>query len=56
MKPNKNTTELKLPRPRIFITENNTNLAKVIDVFQNVGYIGELRQRWMEIKKLQTAP
>jgi hypothetical protein len=27
--------------------------AKVIELFQNLSYIGELRQRWEEIKKLQ---
>ena len=25
----------------------------IIDVFGNVGYIGKLRQRWLEIKNLQ---
>jgi hypothetical protein len=36
-----------LPRPEIIIT------AKVIESFQNLSYIGEMRQRWEEIKKLQ---
>jgi len=36
-----------LPSPEIIIT------AKVIESFQNLSYIGELRQRWEEIKKLQ---
>jgi hypothetical protein len=36
-----------LPELRIIITE------KVIESFQNMSYIGELRQRWEEIKKLQ---
>jgi len=36
-----------LPRPDIIIT------AKVIKSFQNLSYIGEMRQRWEEIKKLQ---
>jgi hypothetical protein len=30
--------------------------AKVIESFQNLNYIGELRQRWEEIKKLQLNP
>jgi len=36
-----------LPSPEIIIT------AKVIESFQNLSYIGELKQRWEEIKKLQ---
>ena len=36
-----------LPRPEIIIS------ARVIESFQNSSYIGELRQRWEEIKKLQ---
>jgi len=24
----------------------------ILKTFENVGYIGELRQRWLEIKKL----
>jgi len=39
-----------LPSPEIIIT------AKVIESFQNLSYIGELRQRWEEIKKLQGQP
>jgi len=39
-----------LPVPRIIIT------AKVIESFQNLSYIGEMRQRWEEIKKLQLNP
>lgn len=42
-----------LPSPRIIITEKEDTFDKVITAFQNVGYIGELRQRWVEIKKLQ---
>jgi hypothetical protein len=37
-----------LPSPEIIIT------AKVIESLQNLSYIGELRQRWEEIKKLST--
>ena len=36
-----------LPSPEIIIP------AKVVESFQNLSYIGELRQRWEEIKKLQ---
>jgi hypothetical protein len=39
-----------LPRPEIIIT------AKVIESLQNLSYIGELRQRWEEIKRLQISP
>jgi hypothetical protein len=39
-----------LPEPEIIIT------AKVIESFQNLSYIWELRQRWEEIKKLQNSP
>ncbi len=41
---------MQLPSPEIIIT------AKVIESFQNLSYIGELRQRWEEIKKLQINP
>jgi hypothetical protein len=34
----------------------NINLKQVIEAFQNLSYIGELRQRWEEIKRLQMAP
>jgi len=37
-----------LREPEIIIS------AKVIDALENLKYIGELRQRWEEIKKLQT--
>jgi hypothetical protein len=39
-----------LPRPRIFI---EVDFNPVVRAFQDVRYIGELRQRWTEIKKLQ---
>jgi len=39
-----------LPSPELIIT------AKVIESLQNLSYIGELRQRWEEIKKLQLNP
>lgn len=35
--------------PRINIT---AILNSIVDVFQDIRYIGELRQRWNEIKKL----
>jgi len=44
------TIRLQLPSPEIIIT------AKVIESFQNLSYIGELKQRWEEIKKLQMKP
>jgi hypothetical protein len=36
-----------LREPEIIIT------AKAMESFQNLSYIGEMRQRWEEIKKLQ---
>lgn len=41
------------PHPRINITIDFTS---VIRTFQDLRYIGELRQRWEEIKKLQIKP
>ena len=38
--------QLWLPSPWI-------NITKIIQAFQNLVYIGELRERWNEIKKLQ---
>jgi len=34
----------------------SANFEAIIQVFQNVLYMGELRQRWMEIKRLQIKP
>ncbi|OGH14230.1 MAG: hypothetical protein A2687_05905 [Candidatus Levybacteria bacterium RIFCSPHIGHO2_01_FULL_38_26] len=39
-----------LPEPRINIT---IDFSSIINAFQDLRYIGELRQRWNEIKKLQ---
>lgn len=39
-----------LPEPRISIT---IDFTAIIQAFQDLRYIGELRQRWDEIKKLQ---
>ena len=44
------SSRLQLREPEIIIT------AKVVESFQNLSYIGELRQRWEEIKKLQINP
>lgn len=41
---------MQLTSPEIIIT------AKVIESFQNLSYVGEMRQRWEEIKKLQLNP
>jgi len=38
-----------LPEPRLSI---QPSFEAIIEVFENVSYIGELRQRWVEIKKL----
>ena len=46
-----------LPVPQLIITlHTSIDYSKIIQVFQNLCYIGELRQRWEEIKKLQVAP
>jgi len=42
-----------LPEPRLTIPENKPNFDNIISTFQNLSYIGEMRQRWEEIKKLQ---
>jgi len=39
-----------LPQPQISIT---IDFEGIIRTFQDIRYIGELRQRWEEIKKLQ---
>jgi hypothetical protein len=39
-----------LPEPRIII---NIDFTSIINTFQDLRYIGQLRQRWEEIKKLQ---
>lgn len=41
-----------LPEPRLSII----NFNSVVEAFQDLRYIGELRQRWNEIKKLQYPP
>lgn len=38
-----------LPKPRISI---QADFSTILQTFQNLSYIGELRQRWFEIKKL----
>lgn len=40
-----------LPEPRLNIT---IDFGSIIQAFQDLRYIGELRQRWNEIKKLQS--
>jgi|SRR3989344_5823827 len=39
-----------LPTPKLGI---QLDFTPIIQVFQNVAYMGELRQRWVEIKKLR---
>ncbi|HEV2339646.1 MAG TPA: hypothetical protein VGT05_02635 [Patescibacteria group bacterium] len=39
-----------LPQPWLTLTIDFTS---IIQAFQDLRYIGELRQRWLEIKKLQ---
>ena len=43
-----------LPQPWITIPENT--FVAILQTFQNLSYIGEMRQRWEEIKKLQNSP
>lgn len=40
----------KLPEPRITMPDS------LVQISQNLSYIGELRQRWEEIKRLQVNP
>lgn len=40
-----------LPQPWITLT---LDFASIIQAFQDLRYIGELRQRWMEIKRVQS--
>lgn len=42
-----------LPGPWINIT---INFEAILQAFQNVAFIGELRERWEEIKRLQLQP
>ena len=42
-----------LRAPRLIIPVDYT---QVIKAFQDLRYIGEMRQRWEEIKKLQLNP
>jgi len=42
-----------LPEPWANIT---IDFESIIQTFQDAKYIGELRQRWNEIKKLQITP
>ena len=43
-----------LPNPCGIIKE--LNIKKILETFQNVAYIGVLKQRWEEIKKLNSQP
>lgn len=43
-----------LPLPRLIIVVNQINFDRIIQAFQNIGHIGELRQGWEKIKRLQT--
>jgi len=42
-----------LPVPRITISIDSSQFTRIIQAFQDLRYIGEMRQRWEEIKKLQ---
>ena len=39
-----------LREPKLLIP---IDYARIVQAFQDLRYIGELRQRWQEIKKLQ---
>lgn len=43
-----------LPNPCSIIKAQN--IKKILEGFQNVIYIGVLKQRWEEIKKLRVQP
>jgi len=43
-----------LPVPCSIIKD--LNIKKILESFQNVAYIGALRQKWEEIKKLTKQP
>jgi len=43
-----------LPNPCHII--KHIDLKKILESFQNVAYIGVLRQRWEEIKRLNVQP
>ncbi len=46
-----------LPVPQHIITLHTAiDYSKIMQAFQNLCYIGELRQRWEEIKRLQLQP
>ena len=45
-----------LPLPRITIMTDEVKLGTIIQAFQNLSYIGEMKQRWEEIKRLQLNP
>lgn len=40
-----------LPNPCVIIKQ--IDIEKILETVQNVAYIGVLRQRWEEIKRLQ---
>ncbi len=46
-------TKTQLPEPW---TNISIDFEAIIKAFQDLLYIGELRQRWNEIKKLQHSP
>ena len=41
-----------LPLPRHNIVVSQTNFDRIIQAFQDLRYIGEMRQRWGEIMNL----
>jgi len=41
-----------LRKPQVDITDS---LEELIKTFQNVAFMGEMKQRWLEIKKLAGA-
>lgn len=42
-----------LPLPRLNTVVSQINFDRIIQAFQDLRYIGEMRQRWEEIKRLQ---
>jgi hypothetical protein len=39
--------------PRLIIPESKPNFDRIIQAFQDLRYISEMRQRWEEVKTLK---
>jgi hypothetical protein len=43
---------IELRAPRLIIGTNTVDFTRIIQAFQDLRYIGEMKQRWEEIKLL----